>query len=67
MGRRTVDSMRNAALKSAPWVEEAFITSVRRKSEANREAILREMESLAGDEQQEYVLRTFAGFRSGLR
>ena len=56
-------------LKSTPYkqVEEAFITSVQRKSAANRVAIMQEMESLAGDEQREYVLRTFAGFRPGLR
>ena len=56
-------------LKSTPYkqVEEAFITSVQRKSAANRVAIMQEMESLAGDEQREYVLRTFAGFRPRLR
>lgn len=57
--------LRYAMLKSTPYkqVEEAFITSVRRKSAPNRVAIMREMELLEGDEQREFVLRTFAGFR----
>ena len=61
--------LRYFMLKSTPYkqVEEAFITSVRRKSESNRVAIMREMELLTGEEQREFVLRTFAGFRPGLR
>ena len=61
--------LRYAMLKSTPYkqVEEAFITSVRRKSAPNREAILREMELQTGDALREYVLRTFASFRPSQR
>ena len=61
--------LRYALLKSAPYdrAEAAFMIAVWRKSAAKRDAILREMESLEGDERREFVLRTFAGFRPGLR
>ena len=56
---------RFALLNAAPYdrVKAAFLDSVRRKAAAKRDAILREMESLEGGEQREYVLRTFAAFR----
>ena len=61
--------LRYALLKAAPYdrVEAAFIIAIRRKSQPKRDAILREMESLEGEEQREYVLRTFAAFRPSLR
>lgn len=61
--------LRYARLKATPYkqVEEAFITSVRRKSAPNRVAIMREMGLLEGDEQREFVLGTFAGFRPAQR
>ena len=60
---------RYALLKATPYdqVEAVFLDSVRRKSQPKRDAILREMESLEGEEQREYVLRTLAGFRPSLR
>jgi hypothetical protein len=61
--------LRYALLKTTPYdrVEAAFMAAVGRKSPANRDAILEEMESLDGDEQREFVLRTFAGFRPSQR
>ena len=49
--------LRYSVLKAALYerVESAVITAVRRKSAANRVAIMREMELIVGDERREFV------------